>query len=606
MQTLRNQQTRNLPSGTEKNAAETWRAGSAAIPVSFARTVGLFTPSASGGPRVAALFLSAWGFEEMCTRKTWRILAERLAAAGIPSLRFDYPGTGDSLDGPDLADGLAAWERSILAAASELRLLSGAERLILVGHGLGAALAAQMAGRLDGVEAVALMAPVVSGRFHLRELSAWSKMVDESLGLAEAHCITGKTAVAGLVMPDSVAADVRTLALDTLAASPAKRLLLVQREGREKEAALAAHLESLGSDVTRLPYRGYDDLVSNPTIARQPAEVLDGVVAWAEAVARNLEGTAAPEPPLSAPALLDSDCFVEEPQRFGSGDRLFGIVCRPRAARRGGTVLLLGTAYDRCAGWGRSAVETARFLAANGVASLRFDAANVGDSPPVEGRAEQVQYSNEQMADVSEALDLLDRLDLAPAVLVGRCSGAWLAFRAAVADIRCRTAIAVNPYTFVWDPAISVEDALRYNPRSLGDYRERLSRPETFRRLLAGEIDLRRAAGSIAARLGERAARGVPRLFDPLSRQGRLRSAVHADFRKLSVRRMPLSLIYSENDVGLERYGFFFGAQGQGIAAYPNVRVEIIAGADHNISPQPAQALLRERILAAALAAAAG
>jgi len=110
-------------------------AKAAALPVTFSRTVGLYMPPKTGtaSSNIAVLLVSPWGYEEMCVRKFWRILAEDLAAAGIASLRFDYPGTGDALDVTDTASGLDLWRDSILDAATQLRSLSGAGDLILVG-----------------------------------------------------------------------------------------------------------------------------------------------------------------------------------------------------------------------------------------------------------------------------------------------------------------------------------------------------------------------------------------------------------------------------------------------------------------------------------------
>ncbi|SOC40985.1 alpha-beta hydrolase superfamily lysophospholipase [Rhizobium subbaraonis] len=582
-----------------------WEPGSASMPVSFSRTVGHYTPAMAGtAPSdCAVLFLSPWGFEEMCTRKLWRDLAERFAASGVSSLRFDYPGTGDAPDDMEFPGGLPVWEAAIEAAAAELRRLSGASRLILVGHGLGATFAALNAGSLGPVEGAVLMAPVISGRFYLRELAAWSKMVDDGLGLSDEQRIAAKVSIAGLVMPGEIAAAVRGLSIQAIEAIPARSVLVVHRAARDNEAAFADRLESLGATVTRRDYDGYDDLVSNPTIARQPEAVATAVAAWVASLAADT-GTAVHPAMPPAPTIVEGDEFCEEPIRFGPRHRLFGTLCLPKGERRGAAVVLLGTAYDRQAGWARSTVETARYLASNGVVSLRFDAANVGDSPPVADAPGQVLFSAGQQDDVRAAFDLLGGRGLGPAVLAGRCSGAYLAFRSALEEERCLGVVAVNPFTFVWDEDENVEEALRYNPRSLGDYRKRALRADTFRRLASGEIDIRRAAGNICRQLGSRVARSAPSIFWRLSKFGRLRHAVHASFGRLSERHVPMRLIYSETDVGLERYHAYFGADGTGIKAYPGVTVEIVQGADHNMSPPDAKTFLRRHILEMALAAA--
>lgn len=577
----------------------------AAQPITFSGTVGLYTTAVAGSkPRDSAvLFLSPWGYEEMCTRKLWRELAERLGDVGIASLRFDYPGTGDALDRTEFEDGLATWENAILSAAEELRRLCGASRLILIGHGLGATLAATIAPRLGDVDAVVLMAPVVSGRMYLRELAAWSKMVDEGLGLRDDQRISGHVAVAGLILPDEIAAAVKALNIELLPVPPAKQVLMVERPARDKEVKLSSHLAGLGAEVMRLPYLGYDDLVSNPTLAIQPLMVIDQVEEWVSAIAAQpgrQQGQAQATP---VPARLEGPDFVEEPLRFGADNRLFGILCRPRGQSRGASVICLGSGYDRQAGWARATVETARYLAAKGVTSLRFDAANVGDSPPLVGAPGQMLYTDYQIHDVIAAFDLLDGLALGLAVLTGRCSGAYLAFHSAVADKRCKAAVIVNPFTLVWDKQERVDDALRNSVRSLEDYGRNMVRTETLRRLFAGQINVRRAVVNIGKQLVRRIVSKLPATLTPLSRYARLKKATHTVFTQLAQRNMPLTMIYSAADLGLDRFRLYLGKNGESLKDYRNVSVEIIADADHNISPPAAKAIVREHILAAALKA---
>ena len=584
-------------------ASIAWSVRSAAYPVAFSRTVGLFTPPLAehAACNCAVLFLSPWGLEEMCTRRIWRELAERFAAKGIASLRFDYPGTGDSLDGAGLEGGLPVWEEVIVRAAGELRRLAGIDRLVLVGQGLGATLAVAMAGKLGNVAGAALLAPVSSGRVYLRELSVWSKMVDEGLGLRDEQRSKAAVSLAGLLMPASVATDLKAINVETATASPAFQIFVAERAAREKDAALSAHLASLGADVSRQDYAGYDDLVSNPTVARAPRDVMHGVVDWVAGVAAGTGGGASPIVP--GTAAQEGDGFREEAVRFAGEGRMFGVLCQPIGQRRGATVVLLGTAYDRHAGWARSTVETARHLARRGIASLRFDAAGVADSPVFPGAPERELYKPRQRDDVKAAIDLVERRGLGPAVLFGRCSGAYLAFQGALHDVRCRGAVVINPFTFEWDDRETVDEVMHGKPRSLGDYKRRALSLHTARRFARGEVNLLHAARSIATQLGRRLLLQGPPVLSRLSKLGRLRATVHASFRRLAERKVPIALVYSGGDIGLDRFHFFFGLGGKGLKAYPNVRHELYEDADHNMTPPEAQAFMRERIEQVALAA---
>ncbi|MFT7754887.1 UNVERIFIED_CONTAM: hypothetical protein ODX46_01860, partial [Salmonella enterica subsp. enterica serovar Enteritidis] len=121
----------------------------AAQPVVFNQTIGLFQRADSDHPgSTAVLFASPWGLEELCTRKFWRIIAEKLAEKGIPSFRFDWPGTGDALDDGDFSRGLAVWSDALVAGAGLLKDLSGCQRIIVLSQGLGCVVAADAAGRM--------------------------------------------------------------------------------------------------------------------------------------------------------------------------------------------------------------------------------------------------------------------------------------------------------------------------------------------------------------------------------------------------------------------------------------------------------------------------
>lgn len=574
---------------------------STATPVVFSQTIGLFMPAKASMMRdVAVLFASPWGFEEMCTHKFWRVIADRLAAVGVSSLRFDYPGTGDAGERDDFQAGLTIWEDSLVEAAEQLRYLSGCRRIIVVSQGLGAAIATNAAGRLGDLAGMAFLAPAISGRFYLRELQFWARAIDDGMGLAEAHRSSGGVAIASLRMPEPIAADVRKLDLMAVATAPCSTCLVVERPDRPADSGFANRLETLGATVTRASYTGYDALVANPTMAKMPLVVAETLVDW-------IAGLPAGKPvssgeAIAGPHYLSGDGYRETPLTFGQAQRLYGVLCEPQGTRQGATVLLLSTAYDRHAGWGRTTVTTARDLAREGIASLRFDPANVGDSQPVAGLAEQVLYTETQVADVVEALDLVEERGLLPAIVVGRCSGAYLAFRSALRDPRIKGMVVANPFSFFWNPKRNVDEFLSVVPRSLDTYKARLFQHDTLRRLLDGRIDVRVAFSNVGKAIGQRLLQVTGAGPYLLPEQRRNCREVKGAFERLAARRTELLILYSERDIGLTHFANHFGADGEGLKRYPNARMAIIEDTDHNLTPDAARRLYYEAIRDMAMA----
>src|SRR5471032_1951285 len=142
-----------------------------------------------------------------------RRLADLLAAEGLSTLRFDYPGTGDSCDPEFGRDGghWAAWLHSIDQAANWLRATTGARRVVLCGFRVGATLAALAAARRSDVAGLVLIEPVVEGRAYVRQLGLEAQLLhgrapakDEDLQLHE------------LTLPPATVADIAVVDLRRL------------------------------------------------------------------------------------------------------------------------------------------------------------------------------------------------------------------------------------------------------------------------------------------------------------------------------------------------------------------------------------------------------
>src|SRR5689334_10894601 len=129
-----------------------------------------------GSSDLGVVLCAPHGHEELCAHRHWRELARALAERGLPTLRFDYPGTGDSAEDDESPGRVGAWIGSIGAAAATLRRTAGVDRIALVGLRIGALLAAAAAEEIEGVTALALLAPMTSGEACVRELRVLAKM----------------------------------------------------------------------------------------------------------------------------------------------------------------------------------------------------------------------------------------------------------------------------------------------------------------------------------------------------------------------------------------------------------------------------------------------
>lgn len=116
----------------------------------------------------AALICAPLGHEFLRAHFVLQRLARRLAAAGVPTLRFDYYGCHDSY-GEGSEASCARWQADIVAAQQELVRRTGARSVAAIGVRLGATLLANVA-REAQLSRLVLWDPVEHGAQHLTDL----------------------------------------------------------------------------------------------------------------------------------------------------------------------------------------------------------------------------------------------------------------------------------------------------------------------------------------------------------------------------------------------------------------------------------------------------
>jgi pimeloyl-ACP methyl ester carboxylesterase len=574
-----------------------------------ARLFGRLHPAAGDAPRTdaAVLLCSPWGWDEVASYRPRRAWAMRLARAGYPTLRFDLPGTGNSTGTPRDPDLVRVWIDSVAVAADWLRSAGGRPRLVALALGLGSWLAtAAIEAGADIDELVSWAAPP-SGKAFVRQSSAFSRLqgwnIDERAGDGDALSAVGDIEAGGFLLTAATIAELNATKVGADAAGGLRRALVIGRQGVDSRNALATRLEGAGVDVEVASERGWGTMVNHPDRSRLPAALNDLVETWLakgaaagdRAVGDGAAGSA--RGPVAEASRLElctgEGEIVEEPRSvtlpFGPA---FGILTRPaEPADVDFCAVFLNAGRVRHIGPNRMWVERARDWAAQGVPCLRLDLEGIGEGGgDPEGLPPGDEYfSSKFTPQLQGVLDALQQEGLGPNfLLVGLCSGGYLAFRTAVEDARVHTAISVNPAALVFRPGM-------FSEREVRDASSRLLSRRAVGRLLRNEISWLRVK-ALLRELRRATGHSLRRLMRRSERQDHWTVELAESMDRLKTSNTRLVLVFSEGEAmadELDEAGF-----PARLGEWPNVELVRFSAGDHTLRPIASQAALRDLLVA--------
>jgi pimeloyl-ACP methyl ester carboxylesterase len=535
----------------------------------------------------AVILCNPWGYEALCSHRSYVHLAQRLAAAGFPTLRFDYLGTGDSGGEDQVAAGhLPGWIRSIHVARREALALGGVRSVAIFGLRLGATLAAAAAFE-EPVDSLVLWSPLLRGRAYVRELRAFG-LIKQPGAPQAAPGEEGLVEASGFYLTP---ADVDQLATVDLAKSPGRPCrdaLILARDDQQLEKPLQAHLAASGVEARFEFVPGYAEMMREPHQSILPEAVFDRSLAWLS----ERHGFRQTEPEIShePSSNLELEGCRERALVFGAKGLLTGVLTEPSdgASSNAPAILLLNVGSNHHIGPSRLWVRLARDWASEGFRVLRFDVTGLGDSFAPDEPASRRLYAKASIPDVKEALDLLEaETGTREALVVGLCSGAYLGFYAALEDPRVRAIALINLQTFHWKDGDSLEIALRGSYKATRFYFRGILAPRLWGRLLRGDINLTGITGALLSRLKRRL---------KSTRKGRAEAGaidVAQAFRSLTDRGTRTLLVYSGEDGGIDEIELHLGSNARKMRERSGFRMEIIPNADHIFTARSA----RERLI---------
>lgn len=456
-------------------------------------------------PDLGLVICSPFGFEAVCAHRSLRHLAQAAAAAGFPSLRFDYAGCGDSAGDANDPDTIGQWVYSIHCAVDALKAQSNVSRVCLLGLRLGGALATLAATARPDVDHLIVIAPVVQGRAYLRELKAFAASSPVA-GPPPVEKFSGLEA-GGFFLTDEAVGALAAIDSHALAASPASQVLIVERDDMPTSQSWTNALVARGAVVTSEAWSGYRLMMQDPQRSEVPREIIAGTIntlsRWAQALPMKAASSEEADESVLPAVTMQGPGYIEQTVLLNTeSSKIFGILSMAPSAPMGDhhpadkqvACLLINSGAVHHIGPSRLWVQLARRWAAQGITVLRLDLSGLGDSPARPQAQENVVYSVDAARDIAAALCYLkDVLGIHDCRLVGLCSGAFHGFKAAVAGQRFSSVVMINPLTFFWELGKPVDEAIKdYEVAALSsDYRQKLFSLAAWRKLIRGEIDFK-------------------------------------------------------------------------------------------------------------------
>ncbi len=265
-------------------------------------------------------------------------------------------------------------------------------------------------------------------------------------------------------------------------------------------------------------------------------------------------------------------------------------------------VVLLNIGANHHIGSNRMYVSMARAWAAEGFQVLRMDFSGMGDSRLNDVGKENDVYASRFMAEARSAVDLLKERGATRVVLMGLCSGAYVAYHTAIADPRVTGVVLINPLTFHWTEGDSLEVRMRKSFGSTEQYKRRLFKVETWKRIVRGDVGVAKITAELTRRVGRRTTFEVRSLLARISGGIAEATDIERGFRRLCARGTSSLLVLGSEDGSRDVIEEHLGRDASSMKVVKGFRMEVWAGTDHTFTPLRAQRRLIRFIMGHLLA----
>ena len=544
-------------------------------------------------PPIAAEYISS--------HRSLRHLADDYARAGIPAIRFDYHGMGDSSGQLEDNDRFDSWLWSVQLATQELKNRTGVNKVGAVGLRFGAAMATKLAEQ-ESLEFLILWAPVVRGRTLIREIKAMQMTSNSQPDGDPALLDAG-----GMVYWEQTANDIQAINLEQIKPL-AKRILLIPRDNLAADTKLLQAWQEMNLNVEQIELEGSSGMLQDAAFTVVPHASFDRVIQWtltgavANGNADTLNNISADEfhneiniqyKDISDTANAENESSLHEYIHWWGEDKnRFAIITESNNGVSADLplVVILNSGATHHVGPNQINLLIARTLACAGFRCVRADLRGLGDSIVKFGEKENVEYLK---GGVNEVKDLLTSLTgLATSfVLTGLCSGAYFSYRSALFlnDMNIRESLLLNPLTFYWEEGMAFGNSPSKQFSNWNWYMQTIKNPKSWLKLLSGKADVRFLLQTIRDRIKIRLAAfskntGLNKKETANNAADELIKDLAVGLEKIANKNIHVGLVLSRNDPGYDIVMTSAGRVAKNMLKQQQMNIDFIEGADHTFS----------------------
>jgi pimeloyl-ACP methyl ester carboxylesterase len=262
----------------------------------------------------------------------------------------------------------------------------------------------------------------------------------------------------------------------------------------------------------------------------------------------------------------------EQAVLFGRTKSLVGIVTEPNPDSKNccfPAIILLNAGLLHRIGPNRLYVKIARQMASAGFIVLRFDFSGIGDSGT---STDGLPFDRSAISETQEAMSHLSSArDIERFILIGVCSGANVAFKAACCDHRVVGTIGINGSYY---DSITIEGLSQHIKSSIQGryYYKHLLDYKSWWRIMTGKSNLSSIIRFLLRKVRNLLFRkeNIPVKTDPL-----------IEWNSLAKQQVDMLLVYSEGSVALDTYRLLLAKHLSGLEASGKLRIEIVEYTDH-------------------------